>query len=204
MSPYVLICVRDNCNSLLMSRIWLRLLQPARATSRNSAKPLCFGGRQRRGGGSRGLVGSHSPPTAITIHNHLRRFPVEREEQSRGREGGGETGNDGKNWSSKGSEIKVKCNGERVPPTVLMSSGRVNRFQGKTAGWSVSSHSHSFLSVSVTPLGDVNLGLVRPQPGHKMISGKVKSLIGRICICANVSSAQLFLRMPNIERSQTI
>lgn len=33
------------------------------------------------------MVGSHSPPTAITIHNHLRRFPVEREEQSRGREG---------------------------------------------------------------------------------------------------------------------
>lgn len=70
----------------------------------------------------------------------------------------------------------MKCNGERVPPTVLMSSGRVNCFQGKTAGWSVSSHSHSILSVSVTPLGDVNLGLARPQPGHGMISGRVKKL----------------------------
>lgn len=49
-----------------------------------------------------------------------------------------------------------------------MSSGRVNRFQGKTAGWSVSSHRHSFLSVFRTPPappppGDVNLGLVRPK-----------------------------------------
>lgn len=68
---------------------------------------------------------SPSPPTTITIHNHLRRFPVEREEQDRKKEKLGMT----EKWSSKGgSEIKVKCNGERVPPTVLMSSGRVNRF----------------------------------------------------------------------------
>lgn len=103
----------------------------------------------------------------------------------------------GRNWSSKGSEIKVKCNGERVPPTVLMSSGRVSRIQGKTAGWSVSSH--SFLSVSVPPLGDVNLGF----RASTAVAQNGKSMIGRICIC--VACTAFFSTIAKYrERSQTI
>lgn len=34
----------------------------------------------------------------------------------------------------RGSEIKAKCNGERVPPTVLVSSGRRLILKGRSGG----------------------------------------------------------------------
>lgn len=61
--------------------------------------------------------------SAITVYKHLWQFTVERGTGERGR-------NDSEIERGRGSEIKVKYNGERVPPTVVVSSGRQKYVEG--------------------------------------------------------------------------